>query len=167
MSKSRTPNRKCVSYIDKSRDFYAAQGYKQPYQWATFDDVPFAQLTKPLHECRIAVVTTASLPVEATSPGQSDSVRCVYHSAVDGRPDRLVTDDLSWDKDATHTNDSETYLPLDRLGELVDDGKIGSVGPRFYGVPTEYSQRATTANADSVERWCREDRVDAVLLVPL
>ena len=32
-----------VSYIDKSREYYEAQGFEQAYRWAAFDDVPFAR----------------------------------------------------------------------------------------------------------------------------
>ena len=54
--------RLAVSYIDKSRHFYAAQGYEVPYRWAVNDHVPFQKLTKPLSECNVGLVTTASLP---------------------------------------------------------------------------------------------------------
>ena len=30
----RRPYRSFVSYIDRSREYYAAQGYSQPYTWA-------------------------------------------------------------------------------------------------------------------------------------
>ena len=33
-----------VSYIDRSREYYAAQGYPMPYRWAENDDAPFAQV---------------------------------------------------------------------------------------------------------------------------
>jgi len=29
-----------VSYIDRSREYYAAQGYSQPYTWAHYHEVP-------------------------------------------------------------------------------------------------------------------------------
>jgi hypothetical protein len=42
------------------------------------------------------------------------------------------------------------------------------VGPRFYGVPTEYSQsRTTREDAPAIAAMCREDGVDAVLLAAL
>ena len=49
-----------VSYIDRTREFYLAQGYEKPYRWACFDDAPFCPLPKPLAECRLTLVTTAS-----------------------------------------------------------------------------------------------------------
>ena len=53
------PHRSFVSYIDRSREYYAAQGYDQPYAWAHYDDVPFTPLEKPLSACRVGLVTTA------------------------------------------------------------------------------------------------------------
>jgi hypothetical protein len=50
-----------VSYIDKSREYYLARGYGNPYRWAHHEDAPFAPLTKPLSQSRIALVTTAAL----------------------------------------------------------------------------------------------------------
>jgi hypothetical protein len=83
-------------------------------------------------------------------------------------PTRLFTEDLFWDKDATHTADVDSFLPLNRLAELAAEGRIGAVSPRFYGVPTEYSQgRTSNRAAPQLLAWCREDRVDVVLLSAL
>ncbi len=50
----------------------------------------------------------------------------------------------------------------------VREGRIGGVSSRFYGVPTEYSQRKTnTVDAPAILEFCREDAVDAVVLVGL
>jgi hypothetical protein len=80
----------------------------------------------------------------------------------------MFTADLSWDKDATHTDDVETFLPLNRLAEYAVAGRIGSASPRFYGVPTDYSQgRTSLRDAPQILAWCREDGVDAILLSAL
>ena len=40
------------------------------YIWATYDDVPFSELVKPLSELRIALVTTATpLDFDGVKPG--------------------------------------------------------------------------------------------------
>ena len=56
-----------VSYIDKSREYYLARGYRNPYRWARYEDAPFAPLAKPLNQSRVALITTASLPGEERS----------------------------------------------------------------------------------------------------
>ncbi len=148
-----------VSYIDRSRDFYAAQGYRQPYRWPSFETVPFVA-PADLSRLRVGVVTTAELP-----DGQLNRP---FHAPAEPPPERLDTDRLSWDKDATHTDDVETFLPLRALDHHRAAGRVGSLSSRFYGVPTLYSQRRTSQrDAPQVLEWCREDAVDVALLVPL
>lgn len=158
-------HRRAVSYIDKSREFYAASGYKQPYRWPRYDDVPFARLEKPLSQCRIGVVTTAD---QAANQAQGPAPRSTkLFTAPNSAGGGLFTE-KSWDREATHTDDPETYLPLARLAEHVAAGHVGSLNPRFYGVPTDYSQRLTIEqDAPQIEAWMREDGVDIALLVPL
>ena len=59
--KKRTPIRTFVSYIDLSREYYAAHGYTQPYKWMSHEEVPFAKLSKPLSQCRVGLFTTTDL----------------------------------------------------------------------------------------------------------
>ena len=162
-------HRSFVSYIDRTREFYAAQGYGKPYVWARNTDAPFTPLAKPLSESRVTVVTTASTwredePVDGVLRGAKQ----VWSGATGAPPERLFTDDLAWDKAATHTRDVESYVPMKRLAELVREGRIGSLAARFHGVPTDYSQRRTIEqDAPEVLARCREDGVDVALLVPL
>ncbi len=155
-----------MSYIDASRRYYEAAGYEQPYEWAINDGAPFAALPGPLDRCRIGVVTTSYLPTsdKTTFLTRPDEVFAVPHDAAA----RLDNQALQWDKDETHTDDSETYLPLARLAEAAEAGRIGSVSPRFYGVPTRYSHRVTRSiDAPAIEQVMRSDDVDVALLVPL
>jgi hypothetical protein len=160
--------RRFVSYIDKSREFYAAQGYELPYRWATNDDVAFTPLPRPLDQCRLGLVTTSTLHVEDRPAGSPPArPKRPYTHPVSPPPRRMFTDDLSWDKEATHTADTESFLPIARLQEHASAGRIGSLADRFYGVPTEYSHRRTADDSLAIERWCRSDGVDPVVLVPL
>jgi hypothetical protein len=164
-----TTHRTFVSYIDRTREFYAAQGYDKPYQWARNADVPFANLTKPLSECRVTLVTTAS-PFKAAraSDGVLRGRKEVWSGDTSEPPERLFTGDLAWDKETTHTDDVESFLPIERLRAHLVAGRFGSLAARFHGVPTEYSHRRTIEiDAPEVLRRCREDEVDVALLVPL
>lgn len=167
-----------VSYIDKSREFYAAQGYERPYRWARNDDAPLTPLARPLDESRIGLVTTAT-PIDGASwsvsaltgpdPDPDDMpVQGTYAASLDPVPERLFTMNRSWDKEATHTDDLDSFFPIHRLQEYVAAGRIGSIAPRFYGVPTEYSQRRTNeVDAPRLLEYMREDGVDVAMLVPL
>ena len=164
-----TSHRTIVSYIDRTREFYRAQGYERPYQWAHFEEVPFARLQKPLADSRLSLITTASPWHEAGhDPGSLRGSKKVWSGASSELPDRLYTDDLAWDKQATHTDDVASFLPLSHLRECAIAGRIGGLAGRFHGVPTDYSQRRTTdLDAPEILRRCREDAADLALLVPL
>ena len=169
MATGDTTHRTFVSYIDRTREFYRAQGYERPYRWARCHDVPFARLAKPLSECRLTLVTTAG-PFHEQPPedGVLRGAKQVWAGPTGATPERLYTDDLAWDREATHTDDVESFLPLGQLRELAGAGRIGSLAARFHGVPTDYSQRRTREqDAPEILRRCREDGVDAALLVPL
>jgi len=157
-----------VSYIDKSREYYRAIGYANPYRWAYHQDAPFHLPGKPLRECRVGLITTASLiepgevPPPFTVPGP------VFTAPVDPLPTTFYTNHRAWDKEATHTRDLDSYFPIHRLQEFAAAGRIGSLSPRFYGAPTEYSQRKTMeSDAPAILELLREDRVDASILVAL
>lgn len=162
------PYRSFTSYIDRSREYYAAQGYAKPYAWAHHDDVPFTALNKPLSGCRVGLVTTAGRTPVDGAIGTGAFKRELYAAPADPPPTRLFTNDLFWDKEATHTDDVDSFMPVNRLAEHAAAGLIGSVSPRFYGVPTDYSQgRTTQCAAPQILEWCREDGLDAVLLTAL
>ncbi len=168
-SDGRRAHRSYLSYIDKSREYYGAHGYPQPYQWAYNHEVAFTSLSKPLSQSTVGLVTTSffragSEPagVPAARPKQPYAARC--DDALEG----LYNSDLFWDKDNTHTEDLDTYLPINRLREFAAEGRIGAVSERFYGIPTDYSHRRTQRNdSPRIEEWMREDGVDVAFLVPL
>ena len=177
MSEARAPaatkratatHRRFVSYIDRTREFYAAQGYDRPYTWASHADAPFTPLAKPLSQCRLAVVSTATpWRGQEARPGDLRGKKQVESSASWPPPERLFTDDLSWDKETTHTEDVASFLPLVQLRELEAQRRIGSLA-RVHHVPTDYSQRRTREiDAPEILRRCRDDGVDVALLTPL
>ena len=157
-----------VSYIDRSREYYATQGYSQPYTWAHHDDAPFTPLQKPLSKCRVGMVTTAGkMDAEVERQGRRKT-RELCAMTANPAPKHMFTADLFWDKVATHTDDLDSFLPLNHLAEYAAGGRIGSASPRLYGVPTEYSQGKTLlGDAPKILEWCREDDVDAMLLSAL
>ena len=162
-------HRSFISYIDRTREFYAAQGYEEPYRWAHHSTVPFAPLLRPIAESRVTVVTTSSpLIGQEAREGVLRGSKQVWSGDTETTPDRLYTDDLAWDKECTHTDDVESFLPLGTLRSLAAEERIGSLAKRFHGVPTDYSQRRTVEqDAPEILARCGEDAADIALLVPL
>lgn len=152
-----------VSYMQRTRDFYRAQGYENAYQWARNETTPFTKLLKPLAQSRLAVITTA---MPDTAEGRSR--RDVYALPTSPPPKAMYTAELSWDKLSTHTADLGSFLPLAALEERQTLGEIGSLSPSFFTVPTDYSQRNTQErDAPLLLEKLRSEAADIALLVPL
>src|SRR5438552_18998199 len=49
-----------VAYTQRTRAWYLAPGYGNPYVWAHYTDAPFQPLKHPLARSRVALVTTAA-----------------------------------------------------------------------------------------------------------
>jgi hypothetical protein len=147
--------------MERTRHYYRALGYANDYKWASFDDVPFTPLAKPLAELRIALITTAS-------PPDFDGTKCVWSGPVSPPPQKLFTDNVAWDKESTHTDDRASFLPIEAACELATEGIFAGLTARFHGVPTEYSQRKTIdEDAPEILARVREDGADAAILCPL
>jgi hypothetical protein len=147
--------------MERTRQYYRALGYANDYVWAKFDDVPFAPLARPLSELRIALITTAS-------PADFDGVKRVWSGAVSPPPSKLFTDNVAWDKESTHTDDRESFLPIEAASGWARGGIFKSLTARFHGVPTEYSQRKTRErDAPEILARLRQDGADAAILCPL
>jgi D-proline reductase (dithiol) PrdB len=162
-----------IPYMARTRAYYLALGYDEPYGWAHFAEVPFTPLRKPLKECRIGLVTTAA-PYDPAGgdqgPGAAYNAATKFHRAyarsIDGHPDVRISH-VTYDRTHTTAEDSNSWFPLAQLKRAAAEGRIGSVAPRFYGAPTTRSQRSTLErDAPNIFALMREDRVDAAVLVP-
>jgi D-proline reductase (dithiol) PrdB len=152
-----------IPYMERTRLYYRAQGFEKDYVWASHEETPFTPLAKPLPECTVTLVTTAVAHPDIPKP-----VRKAESIPFSEVPDSFLTDELSWDKETTHTDDRESYFPVESLNALTDEGVIGSLAKHFHFVPTQYSHRATKEeDAPAIAAACRKDGVDIALLVPI
>ncbi len=157
------PGKYDVPYMERTRDYYRAQGYEKDYRWAHHAETPFVPLPKPLRECRLGLITTA---MPDTAEGRSE--RKVYATPSEPTPRSMYTDKLSWHKSVTHTKDLGSFLPVNHLRSMVRSLIVGGLADRFYSVPTDYSMRNTVEkDAPAILELCREDEVDVAMLVPL
>jgi len=162
-----------IPYMQRTRDYYLALGYGNPYRWAHFVDAPFTPLRTPLSRARVGVITTAA-PFAPDAgdqgPGAPYNAAAKFYkvySAPTGRIPDLRISHVGYDRVHTSAKDVNTYFPLARLQETVRAGRIRELAPRFHGSPTNRSHRTTTeSDAPELLRRCQEDAVDAVVLVP-
>lgn len=162
-----------IPYMTRTRDWYLALGYGNPYRWAHYAEVPFTPLYKPLAQLRVALLTTAS-PYDPTKGEQG--VGAPYNA--EAKFYKVYSGDVSIDHDVrishvaidrknTTMEDSNTWFPLPAMRAAAAAGRIASLAPRFHGIPTNRSQRHTIeVDCPEVLRRCREDGVQAAVLVP-
>ena len=162
-----------IGYMKRTRDYYAAIGYATPYRWAHYTSAPFQPLTKPLNQSRVAIITTAA-PFDPAKgdqgPGAKYNGGAKFYSVYDGdtsQPNDLRISHIAYDRAHTTATDSGTWFPQAQLKRLAAAGKIGEVAPRFFGAPTNRSHRVTIeTDAPEILKRCRDDKVDAAVLVP-
>jgi D-proline reductase (dithiol) PrdB len=162
-----------IPYMERTRDYYLALGYSNPYRWAHFVEVPFKRLRTPLSRARVGLITTAApYQPEAGDQGPGAPYNAaakfyrVYSGSTESVPDLRISH-VGYDRYHTSAADINTYFPLARMREAMVAGRIGALAPRFHGAPTNRSHRATMeTDAPELLRRCQEDGVDAAVLVP-
>jgi hypothetical protein len=161
-----------IDYMRRTRDWYLALGYGNPYVWAHHGDAPFQPLKKPLALSSVALVTTAAphQPDKGEQgPGAAYNAAAKFHSVYSG--DTGTDHDLriahvAIDRKHTSMEDSGTWFPLPALRRAAAAGRVRLV-PRFHGAPTNRSQRHTIEiDAPEILARCVEDGADAAILVP-
>lgn len=134
---------------------------------------PWTPLSKPLAECRVALVSSAGLigpdqaPFDKSILGGDPSFREI---PADTSVSSLR--DTHRSKSFDHRGyraDPNLAFPLDRLKELREEGFIGDVAPThfsFMGSLTAVGRFMKTSAQTIVSRL-KADQVDVALLVPV
>lgn len=162
-----------IPYLARIRSYYQTLGYEKPYVWAHHEQVPFTPMTKPLSECRLALVTTAA-PYQPDKGNQGPGApyngaakfHKVYSLPSDSAPDLRISH-ISYDRQHTTAEDMRSWCPLAQMQQFAASGEIGGLTEHFHGVPTNRSQKTTlTQDAPEILRRIRKEQADAVVLVP-
>jgi D-proline reductase (dithiol) PrdB len=128
----------------------------------------------PLKDRRVAIVTTAGLHrrtdrpfLLATHPEQPKPVDYRVIPA-DTQANELLMSHTSTNFDRSgFQQDSNLVFPIDRLRELATSGSIGSVADFHYSFMGAADPRLMEPAARRLATLLRNDRVDAVALIPV
>jgi len=162
-----------VRYIERTRNYYLGLGYETPYVWAHYIDVPFTPLQKPLHQSTLGLVTTA-VPFDVTKgpqgPGAPYNATAKFYDpyvcSIDGNIDLRIAH-VGIDRLNANMQDSNCWFPISAAKRAVARGRIQSLSPHFYGLPTNRSQRHTLEiDAPLILSKMRTDHVDLAVLIP-
>lgn len=137
--------------------------------------IPFTPLGKPLHDCTIALVSTAGIARNDDTPfdqeherrdpwwgdpsfrviplGTTEQDVRLYHMHIDPRFGQA---------------DLDVVLPMRRLTELAQEGVVGRPASRHYSIMGFILEPATLVEetAPAIADRMRADNVDAAALVP-
>lgn len=147
--------------------------FLKAYPWRRIDPVPWAPVTKPLDGCRLALVSSAGLVVAGQAPF-AESIRGGDYSFREIPSDTDVSALIDTHRSDLYDHsglrqDPNLAFPLDRLRELAENGRIGSLNQRhlsFMGSITAPG-RLTRKTAPAAVSRLVEDKVDIALLVPV
>jgi len=121
-----------IRYVDTLNEHYRSQG-NPPYRWTVNDSAPLHQLSKPLSECTVSVLTSGGVSqcaMPAFNPNANNDHR------LDAIPSKAASNDFqihdSYYDHADAETDINCIFPLDRLRELAEEGEIGNVAPRLW-----------------------------------
>jgi len=150
-----------------------AQRFITAYEpWESGEPTPWTFVTKPLSECRVALVTTSGIhhkdqqPFDMQDSEGDPSFREIAGATI-GR-DYQITHDYYDHSDAE--KDLNIIFPIDRLRDLQTEGVIGDLAERHYSLMGHIDGHhiATLINrsARQIVEKLRQDAVDVVLLTP-
>ena len=158
---------------ERSEFSLPVRAFLRTYRWRRIEPVPWTPLEKPLAECRLVLVSSAGFVLRDQQPFD-ESIR-----GGDVSFRRIPNDcDVS---DLVDTHRSETFdhaglsrdpnvaFPLDRVRELAESGRIGSLARvhlSFMGSITAPG-RLIRDTAPEVASSLAHDSVDVALLVPV
>ncbi|QQS45629.1 MAG: hypothetical protein IPM66_17070 [Acidobacteriota bacterium] len=151
------------------------RAFMKGYRFSRYaiDPVPCVKLSRPLSECRFALVTTAGLHApwqedfDHSNKRGDDSFREIPGDIVTGT---LNESHRSWSFDHTAiARDANVAFPLDRFRELKEWGIIGELNHRHFSFMGSIisPRRLIDLTAPQVAGMLCEDGVDAVLLTPV
>ncbi|TMG05803.1 MAG: hypothetical protein E6I09_03580 [Chloroflexi bacterium] len=150
--------------------------YYQTLRVERVDSIPWTPLSKPLNQCRFALVTTAGIYDKAREP-PFDAGREKREPMWGDPTYRRIRRDLAQGQiGASHLHinnrdilaDVNIVLPVNRFAELEDEGVIGSLAAVNYSLmgyqPNTSEWRARYA--PEVAGLLKDEALDAVLLTP-
>lgn len=161
-----------IAYIQRTRAWYLALGYGNPYRWAHYQEVPFHRLQQPVSQSTLTLITTASPFNPANGdqgPGAPYNARAKFYEVYSGDTTKhhdLRITHVAIDRQHSPMDDANAWFPLPLLRRFAAQGRIGQLSARFHGAPTNRSQRQTIeVDGPEILRRCQADGVQAAVLV--
>ncbi len=150
-----------------------AQRFITAYKpWESGEAPPWTPVTRPLSECRVALVTTSGIhhkdqqPFDMQDKEGDPSFREIVGATISSG--YMITHDYYDHSDAE--KDLNIIFPIDRLRDLQTEGVIGDLATLHYSfmghIDGHHIATLINKSAGQVVEKLRQDAVDVVLLTP-
>ena len=147
--------------------------FLKAYRFRSVDWSPGARLQKLLGESKLALISSAGLhlpdqPAFDLEMRSGDFSYREIPASVDVQELKIAQRSSAFDQTGAR-EDRNLVFPLDRLRELVERGEVGALNHRHFSFMGSITApgRLVGQSAPEVAAKLQEDRVDAVLLVPV
>jgi D-proline reductase (dithiol) PrdB len=150
---------------------YIRQRIYADFDWVVYPTPSQVNLPqKPLHQCTVALVTTAGVhwrddrPFDLSNRLGDPTFRTIPRDASFVQ---LALSHVGYNTKKI-SQDINCVFPLERLRELVQEGVIGALAPRHFSFMGYIPITAPLLNvtAPAVAAQLQADQVDLVLLIP-
>jgi D-proline reductase (dithiol) PrdB len=139
------------------------------FEYAVFNTTPVTPLSKPLSECKLALVTTGGLHLKKDTPFDTKlkGGDCSYRMLpYDVKHEDIMVTHESYDHKFIN-EDLNCVFPIDRMREFVSEGKINSLSKEHFSFMGHISAPAPLHdNSRKVGRILKELGVDIAFLTP-
>ena len=139
------------------------------FEYTIFKDTPITPLTKPLSECKLALLTTGGLHLKTEAPFDTKHREgdCSYRMLPENvTHDQIMVKHESYDHKFIN-EDLNCVFPIDRMREYVSEGKIGSLSEEHYSFMGHiYVTGPLLENSKKVGERLKELGVDIAFLTP-
>ncbi len=158
-----------ISYVDALNEHYGAMGHPS-YEWTINTTAPMTRLKKSLKECTVTLLTSGGISQCSAAPWDPLSRNDHRLDAIpnDANSNDFQIHDAYYDhRDAAI--DINCQFPIDRLRELIDEGTIGQLAPRFWSgfMGRIYNRRKVIEeSAPAFAAELKKDEVDLLIAVP-
>jgi D-proline reductase (dithiol) PrdB len=139
------------------------------FQFKAFNDSPITPLTKPLQECKLALITTGGIHLKDDIPFymKEPDGDCSYRTI----PDDIGDDDFrishKWYNHKFINSDINCVFPIDRMREYARKGVIGALSEKHYSFMGHiYETGPLVKNVKKVGDRLKKLNVDIAFLTP-
>ena len=153
-----------IAYIPRTREMYPDY---PPYRWAVNEDVPWTPLTKPLNQCKVAIISSGGVHHKDQEP---------FHTRDDASyreiPKGVDVGNLRISHFGYRTEDAKKdpncVFPIEAMRELEAEGTIGQLAdPTYSFMGGIYSTRRVQEEvAPRFVEMLKRNNVDVFYLVP-